>query len=91
MKKTVTTREVAKALGISEAEVEKRAVEEGWVSMEDFNFWSGILREAKQQHESEIPHFIIWLNIIQMCEGRTLNQETLMSLIKDNELCVVTD
>ncbi|MFR6518540.1 MAG: hypothetical protein ACLUPV_04515 [Bilophila wadsworthia] len=91
MKKTVTTSEVAMVLGVSEAEVEKKAIEEGWVSTDDMRFWGNILCEAKKQHDEGIPHFIIWLNIIQMCEQRVLNQDTLMALIKDNNLCIIKD
>lgn len=47
MKKTVTTSEVAMVLGVSEAEVEKKAIEEGWVSTDDMRFWGNILCEAK--------------------------------------------
>lgn len=47
MKKTVTTSEVAMVLGVSEAEVEKKAIEEGWVSTDDMRFLGNILCEAK--------------------------------------------
>jgi len=90
-RKYATTKVAASALGISEDEVLKRAEKEGWIARQDFDRWVEILREANEYHEQGVPHFIIWLYLIQVIEQRVLNKETQIELIKEAGLCIIKD
>jgi hypothetical protein len=87
----ISTKEAAVALGITEEEAEERAAREGWVTKEEYDRWVDILREAQKLHEQKMPHFVIWLQLIQVCERRIFNEETMMALVREAELCIIKD